>query len=144
MLVIRLNPSSATLGDVVVVGQDGATITSVDAFTYLPQGEITLASPNRGQYGTFVSLYGHSLLGGGTAIASVTLNEVVVLDVLEVIGAVGNVTQIRLRAALSSTTGVGDIRIEADTGAIVELDNGWTYDTPSNITDVCIQSTTSV
>jgi hypothetical protein len=124
--------NSAGSGDVVLISDTGAVVTKPNSFTYLSRGNISLVSPARGQLGTVVAIYGDGLLGGGTSLVSVSLNGVAPEEVLSV---TDNVIKIRANEA---RPGLGAIRIVSNTGSVVEQDNGWTYDVPSNITGVCV------
>ena len=64
---------------------------------------------------------------------SITLNGVAQSDVVSYSN-----NLIRLRATESNDLGVGAVHIVSDTGSFVELLNGWTYDVPSDITNVCV------
>jgi hypothetical protein len=68
------DPSSETLGDVVIVAENGATLTQSNAFTYEEDGNITTVTPANGQAGTVVVIKGGELLGHTGLITEVTLN----------------------------------------------------------------------
>jgi hypothetical protein len=119
--------------DVVITSESGAITTLVQGFTYLTEGTIDIVSPARGQYGTMVSIYGSNLLGGGSSHVSITLDGVAPDEVISV-----SDDQIKLRAGVSAP-GIGTVQIVSDTGSVVELESAWTYDVPSDITDVCVQ-----
>jgi len=123
----------AVTGDVVIVADSGAIVTAFSGFTYLEQGAVAHVSPRSGQLGTYVNIFGENLLGGGTSLESITLNSASPYVLTSITD-----SRIQLRAAGSDQLGIGDITIISNTGAIVSLENGWTYDVPSNITDVCI------
>merc|ERR1712166_1523612 len=125
---------STTVGAVAVqvTSNTGSIVTKVNAFEYLEPGVVDLVSPARGQLGTLASIYGSNLLGGGTSIVSITLAGVHA----EVLSFTNETIAIRVSQSLS--LGLGDIVITSNTFAKVNQTNGWTYDVPSNITDVCV------
>lgn len=121
------------VGHVILTAVSGALVTLNNGFTCLARGGVSIASPSRGQLGTMVAIHGKALLGGGKSLVTVTLDGKAPYELMVI-----SDTLIKLRAAESVQPGVGAIRIVSDTGSIVELPNGWTYDVPSNITDVCV------
>eukprot|EP00054_Salpingoeca_dolichothecata_P029838 m.237174 g.237174 ORF g.237174 m.237174 type:complete len:469 (-) comp26557_c0_seq3:38-1444(-) len=129
---VRVAAASAGVVDVVLTSDTGAVVSLSAGFEYVAPAVIDLVSPNQGQLGTFVTIYGTGLFGGGNSIFSITLNGIQPLSIES-----ESDSQVVLRAGQSDILGVGDIVIESDTGAIVELVGGWTYDIPSNITSVC-------
>jgi len=82
---------------------------------------IDAVTPHNGQQGTVVRLTGTNLLGGGAAIASVTLA-----------GATADVRSANNTAVTAiagpNSDGVGDIVVTADSGAIITLLDGFTYE----------------
>ena len=100
-------------------------------FTLLNDSSVTQVKPNNGQVGTFVSISGTNMFGGGANLVSITLAGTVVAEVRKVSG-----TYIEVRVAPSNSTGAGDIVLTANTGSRLILDNGWTYNSPSIINDV--------
>jgi hypothetical protein len=120
-------------GDITFVSDSGALITLEDGFETIATGVIEVVSPNRGQYGTIVAIHGTSLFGGGTSLKSITVGGVRPLELLN-----STNTYIKIRAAASSELGIGDIHLISNTLAEVSLLNGWTYDVPSNITQICV------
>lgn len=132
-IVVTVDAASAGIGNVVLVADSGAIVTLVDGFEYLEEGAVSLISPNRGQLGTIVHVYGKRLLGGGTELRGITFNGVSPLEVLS-----ADDDAISVRIAESSDLGVGHVVIESDSSSIVTESNGWTYDVPSEIVDVCV------
>ena len=133
-ITIVATSGDSGLSDIVITADSGALVTLVGGFTYLTEGEISLLSPARGQFGTMVSIYGSNLLGGGTSIVSLTLNGVVPAEITS-----ADNDLIKIRAGVSDP-GVGTVRIVSDTGSVVELEASFTYDVGSDITDVCVQT----
>jgi len=117
----------------VVTSTSGAVLSLQTAFSYRQPGNIDLVTPTRGQRGTFVTIHGTNLLGGGAAFATITLGGVSPLSVISATN-----TMIKLRAAASVQLGIGDVYLASDTDAVISASNEWTYDRPSNITTVCI------
>ena len=90
---------------------------------------ISSVTPSSGQLGTIVALSGQRMLGGGST-ASVTLAGVAA----QVISAGASTTIVVAQS--SGSTGVGDVQIVSDTGAVVTLSNGFDYETAGVITTV--------
>ena len=122
--------STAGTVDVLLTANTGARVTKVGTWEYLDQGEITLMSPNSGQAGTVVEIYGQRLFGGGATVFSVTLAGTPVADVL-----LETSTLITVEAN-SGSPGNGHVIVVSDTGAIVTLENGFTTYVDGEITDV--------
>ena len=115
--------NAGTAGDVVLTAKTGATITAEDAFTFVEAGNITLVEPAKGQEGTVIEINGTGLLGGGASLASVTLADVEVKEIT-----IGDDEEyVVVVADGSDDAGAGDIVLTADTGAIVTLEDGFTY-----------------
>jgi hypothetical protein len=132
-ITVRAGQNSAGAGAIVVTSDTGATVTLADAFTYAEEGAVSHISPERGQLGTFVSIFGSGLLGNGTEIDTVLLGGATEMTIES-----ASDTEIRIRAGGSLELGVSDIEIVSKTGSIVLASNAWTYDEPSNITQICI------
>jgi hypothetical protein len=132
-VVVTVTQGSAGTGDVTLISDTGAVITLEAGFEYLEQGVVTLVSPSRGQLGTIVKVHGERLLGGGSSLRSITFNGVAPLEVVSATD-----TVITVRIAESLDLGMGDVVIESDSSAIVSDVNGWIYDVPSEIVDVCV------
>jgi hypothetical protein len=131
-VIVSAGANTPGTGHVVVTSVTGAVTSLEGAFEYVAIGEIALLSPNRGQLGTYVAIHGTALLGAGSKPLSVKLGGIAA----EVVSYSG--TLIKLRASGTTTIGVGDVEIVSDSGSIVATSNIWTYDTPSNITAVCV------
>jgi aspartate 1-decarboxylase len=125
--------ATAGTGHVVVTADVGGSATLEGAFTYIDEPEISVVSPDRGQLGTNVAIHGVDLFSGGSDLSAITLSDETPFEII-----FKNSTLIMLRAGESGTTGVGDIVIISDTGSTFVAENAWTYDVPSNITDVCV------
>jgi hypothetical protein len=133
IVVVAAHSDANVSGLVTIVSSSGAVVSGDVYFTYLFKGEVALVSPSRGQYGTVVHVRGSQLLGGGTSLGSITFSGVAPLSIDSV-----SDDLITVRIAKTSLLGVGDIEIVSNTDAIVTETNGWTYDVPSNITDICV------
>jgi len=120
-------------GDIIFVANSGAIVTLEDGFETIDTGVIRIVSPPRGQFGTVVAIHGTNLFGGGSSLKSITVGGVQPLELLN-----STNTFIKVRAAASNELGVGDIHLISNTLAEVTLQNGWTYDVPSNITQICV------
>jgi len=117
-VVIQLTNATTTAlamvgkATVVLFADSGATITLVDGFTFLPTGVLATVQPAFGQVGTRVVLRGTNLLGGGSVITMVTLNDAAALITFF------NNTEIHLVAS-AGAEGLGDVVIVSDTSAMV-------------------------
>ena len=127
VVVARADQSNA--GDVVLYAETGAEITASDAFSYLAEGEVTSVDPNNGQGGTYVTISGERLRGGGSEVSTVTLANV---DA-EIKSESDDV--VLVRAAIGAA-GEGHIVLTSESGAIVTLENGWTYNDAGAINTV--------
>jgi hypothetical protein len=118
-------------GPVVIVTDTGSVITSVDAFTYRVPGAVTTVTPNSGQGGTTVLIEGVALLGGGTVLASVTL------DGLLASAYSVSVTRIEVVAAYApAESSIGDIVIISDSGSKVTAEDAWEYLIPGRVVSI--------
>jgi hypothetical protein len=121
--------TSQTTGDVVIVSDTGATVTSEDAFTVLNEPQIFSVTPDNGRVATQVTIVG-SLCGGGTSIVSVGLAGV------EAVISEQDCSEVVVRASDTDNTGVGDVVLVADTGAVATRDDGFTYIADGSIDSV--------
>jgi len=125
-VVVVASASGATVGDVVVIDDNGARAYLLSAWTYGTPSVIVFVQPSSGQRGTVTTLSGLHLQGYGTSVVRVTLNGV-------------NATIKRQSdffvdvQANDGPTGVGDVMIVSNTGSIITLYNGWTYLNASSI-----------
>jgi mucin-19 len=124
------NVSAATVGNVTIVANTGARVSRLNGWTTVATAVITDVSPARGQWGTFVTISGQNLLGGGSTISSVVFAGVDSGDVVA-----SNQTTVVVRAP-ASAGGSGAITVVANTGAFTTLASGWTFETPSVITQI--------
>ena len=81
----------------------GASLTTADAASYLDASVVTDISPNVGQLGTEVTITGARLLGGGSAIDSVTFGDQVATlvtsdqdDAIDVVDVGGGTTEVAI------------------------------------------------
>ena len=124
----KLNNASVT-GDVVVTSDSGAIATLANSFTYLPANIITSVTPASGQEGTFVTVRGLNLLGGGTVVASAQLAGINAT----VLNSSDTLVLLRAGPGPSSIT-KGDVVLTADSGAVVTDADAFTYLQPGDIT----------
>jgi len=130
---VAANSASATTGDVVIVTSTGSTVTRYGGFRYPAPGVINSVSPSFGQAGSRVVISGQRLLGGGSAVASVTLAGIAVSQ----IDAQSNDTTVSVVAARSvGAVASGDVVIRANTGAVVTGTGLWSYLAPGVISTV--------
>ena len=124
VVVLRAGASSVSIcGDVELLGETGARTVLTVSWCYVTPGVIHTVSPLVGQFGTVVVVEGVSLLGGGTAAASVFLNEVEVMKVVS-----SSDSRVTVRAGSPSTTNLSTlateyVRIISNTGNIVATTN---------------------
>jgi len=109
------------LGDVLIVAQSGATTSYSGGFEYLTKGFIALVQPSSGQYGTYITITGSGLFGGGSTLKYVQLagsNATIVSQ--------SNVSVV-VTCGFQSSFSSGHVVLVSDTGAIVIQANGWTF-----------------
>ena len=134
-VVVRAGADGTGAGNVVLFADTGAVITSSLQFTYLVAGNITAVAPTQGQGGTVVTVTGERLRGGGTAVVAATLAGVSASVAAEA----DDQVVVRAGAGPASTL-QGHVVLTADTGALVTLENGWTYLAAGVITQVAPSS----
>ena len=120
------SPSSSLQGDIVIVSDNGATITLTNGFTYVPDTNIISVSPSSGSYGTRVVIGGTALQGNANSIVSVLLNGVQA----SIVSQSGTSVTVIAQPALPGT---GSVKIILATGAIFVATIQWTYITPPTI-----------
>ena len=112
VVVITAARGNATLGDVLLVADTGATVTAIDAWTQLVEGNIASVTPSTGHGGTFVEIVGERLRGGGSNVNSVVLGSTEATIESE------SDTYIKVRAAISSEVILGDVVLTSTSGAV--------------------------
>lgn len=119
-------------GNVAVETESGATAVSTANFTYLSEGQILSVTPARGQVETIVRIRGERLRGGGDNVSRVLLAGVEANITSE------NNTEVVIRANPSSGNAevTGDVVLIAESGAVVQRLQGWTYVEPGTITSI--------
>jgi hypothetical protein len=126
----------AGTGDVVLTSVTGAVVTEDNGFKYIELGNITSVSPSEGQTGTYVTISGTNLLGGGARYVSITLGGTAIRELVGgATRALGGDTSVIVRAD-GASAGTGNVRMVSDTGAVVTLSEGWTYDAASEIAEL--------
>ena len=85
------------------LSKSGAIVQVAGKFNYVTEGAVDSLSPAVGQLGTKVTISGSSLNGAGTAIVSVTLNNV------EATIDSQSDTEVVVIAASSDDAGIGDV-----------------------------------
>ncbi|PHR02316.1 MAG: hypothetical protein COB29_14000, partial [Sulfitobacter sp.] len=118
-------------GDIVIVTNTGAVVNLADGFTYIVEGQIDLVTPSAGQVGTFVTISGVGMLGGGTTYDQIQLGGVDVTRLSPI-----NDSIIVLRVPSANASGPVDVLLVSDTGSRVVLSNGWRYTEPSAISQI--------
>jgi hypothetical protein len=113
-------------GDVVLVSDTGAIVTSSDGWTYVSAGTISSVIPAAGQGGSLVTVVGESIFGGGTTAASVTLSGVPAT----IVGANDNSSYLVVRANDGPAEGgsrTGDIVVVGNSGVETRSLASWSY-----------------
>ena len=100
--------------DITYTMGSGAVVTITSTWSYVALGEITILTPTSGSKGTLVNIIGERLLGGGVKADTVYLNGVEALEVI-----VSDDQLVQVRAGESSPKLGGEVKIVADTGAIL-------------------------
>lgn len=125
-VVVIANTSSdrPIQGDVILVADSGATVRLRNGFKYIDAGVISSVTPLAGQLGTFVTIVGERLFGGGDHVASVRLGDVVVSEIVS-----QNATLVVVRAGESFTGNFtdGDVVVSSDTDATITATESWDY-----------------
>ena len=120
-VVVVADGSNATAtGDIVFYCENGGTVRKVNGFSYVAPPVFSAVTPNEGQTGTVVVITGSSLLSGATALSSVTLNQNTATIVSQ------NDTRIEVIAPTTTTAGLGDVVLLANTGAVATGSNLYT------------------
>ncbi len=119
------------VGDVVLTADTGDTVTKVNGFTYLAEGNVTSVTPAAGQGQTLVTIRGDSLFGGGNAPDEVTMAGVTA----QVVGEFNSsYLVVRVGAGpLGVGQEIGDVVIVSDTGVTVRGLDAWTYSTVTGV-----------
>jgi hypothetical protein len=124
-IIVQAAVSNASVGNVILESDTGATLTVVNGWTYRTPGVISVVSPASGQVGTRVVISGTDLAGGGGDIISVTLGGVE--------ATVFNATNSSIVViAQFSAPQIGDVIITSDSGAQVIAEAAFQYLDPPN------------
>jgi hypothetical protein len=129
-LNVRASVGAAGLSGVVVITSNrGAIAQTPFNFTYLTPGVLTAVTPSSGQVGSLVTINGTGLLSGGSSLAAVYLAQVPA----RIVSASDSVVVVE---AASSLPKVGDVLLQANTGGVARLVNGWQYLSAGRITSI--------
>ncbi|MBS0284456.1 MAG: IPT/TIG domain-containing protein, partial [Proteobacteria bacterium] len=123
---------AAGLADVLLTSTSGSTVRSVLGWTQLAEGLIASATPSVGQAGTVVTITGTGLLGGGTSVVAVQLQNVSVSSIVSFNDTV--VVVVCGPGAAGPTA--GNVVLTANTGAVVTKVGGFQYLSNGVITQV--------
>ena len=112
-------------GDVTVASDTGSRVALGSGWTFNNPSMITSVTPSSGQVGTAVVIAGTLLLSerDGTTVVSVTLNGIAA-DLVS--GTSQTSVQVVARSSLGGS-GLGDVVVTADSGAVATAVNGWRY-----------------
>eukprot|EP00729_Bicosta_minor_P032358 gene32358-16533_t len=114
--------AEAGSGDVVLLADTGAIITSEDAWEYLSIGEVAEADPSNGQTGTLVTISGSRLRGGGDEVTKVTLVGVEA----KIVSETDDEVIVEVNKGPEQKV-AGDIVLTSDSGAIVTGSDSFEY-----------------
>jgi len=131
--VIVNENASGISGDVFIKADSGAYAVLKSAWTYPELGEIGTVVPAVGQLNTLVTISGARMLGAGSSAVKVWRADTLA-DITACIISSSDTT-ITVRSNVADAF-AGGLKIESDTGAIVEASSGWTYGEQSVTTDV--------
>lgn len=113
---------------VVVVSDTASTVVSHNptlAFQYTAPGKVVSVNPTNGTGGTEVFIEGEGLLGGGASVVEVYLAGVAVLNMYNISN--HSITVVAGFIESGEALSGGSVVIESDTGALVVLEDGWSY-----------------
>jgi len=85
---------------------------------------IESVTPNWGQFGTRVTIFGTNLLGGGSYFSNITLRGIPVIDVVSFNNSYAIVTAASFPSSHNET---GAVTLQSNTFAQVTRANSWTY-----------------
>lgn len=131
--VVVAAPQSPTAGvvDVTLIADTGAYTIAENAWTFVAPGVIDTVDPVSGQVGTRVTLYGQNLLQGAVNVTQVQFGNVT-NNVVSF-----NATHVVVDVRDGGVPGTkGDIVISTETGAFVNLTDGWTFALLASIASV--------
>lgn len=129
-ILVRINASRNNANvesvGVTIVSDTSAIISSApNAWSFLVEGRVRSVTPSEGQIGTFVTLRGTNLLGNGSNITSVYLDGILT-SVLNFTN-----TEVRVRINVNDSRRMGyvpgEVRLMADTGAIILADVSFSF-----------------
>lgn len=121
-VVLRAIASLTRTGDVVLVSNTGASVTSTNGWVYGAPGNVASVNPASGQLGTVVTILGTNLAGHGTRVVNVTLGGTPVQSINFVSAA-----EVRVVVARAPASAAGDVILTADSGAVVSSLGAWEY-----------------
>jgi hypothetical protein len=121
VIIVTAGSSFPISGDVVLQLPSEASIVKSAAWTYIEEGSIFRVDPASGIFGTVVTMTGINLLGGGSSATSVKLAN----TTAQILHA--NNTVIVVRAANATATVGAEAEITSISGAVIKLQNAFTY-----------------
>ena len=119
-------------GDIVITSNTGAQAVRESGWSFLTLGEISNINPAVGQGGSRVTVTGSNLLGGGSKVYRITFADVEASVVSESDDAI----VVDVAHTNNDEDLTGEVLIESDTGALVKLNDSWTYAVPGRIDQV--------
>ena len=76
MVTASQTSTAPVTGDIILIANTGATVRSIDAWSYVTPGSITNVEPQQGQFGTRMTITGIGLLSGGDRVTQITIGNV--------------------------------------------------------------------
>ena len=131
VVVVTAGDAFPGTGDIVFQIDDNAVVMKLNGFTYLEEGSIYSVSPSSGQFGTVITLTGNNMLGGGNALAQARLGAA---NAHRIVSATNS--EIVLVAPNASASAKLEVRLVADTGAIVTRSAAWQFLEPGVISNI--------
>lgn len=130
---LTVNEGYPSNGDVLLVSDTGAIVIRVNGWTYIEQGIIETVFPTSGQYGTYITLTGYRLTGGGQSVTHVTIGNITSLEVM-----FSNDTVVTFRAGnpIITESFNGTIGLISNDNGTVTSNQSWIYNEESTVTDI--------
>lgn len=117
---------------VLEIQSDTGAVSRASLWTYHPEGNISAVTPNNGQLGTYVTIYGTSLLASAPAVYGVTLAGVQ----SAIISSNNSMIIVRAGDGTGADIGAGNVTVTAVTGATINALSAFAYVQAGNLTAV--------
>jgi hypothetical protein len=134
-VVLRVGEAaSGVSGNVVLVADTGASVSSNVSFIYSQPGNITSVSPASGVEGTLVIIEGFLLHGAGTFTSDVKLSGVPVRQIVS--DSESKVIAVAGPTPSGAPITLGTVEVTSSTGSIVKAEQAFLYSEPAQVTFV--------